>query len=509
MASSLPLSRARDAWRRLPDAPLLIEAGVVLAVVAVLLATAPLVVLAALAGLAIVVAIVRWPALGLYLLAASVPLQSLRTVKVASLNFSSTEALVILTSVAWLASVLVRRDRVLGRVPLLAPLLAFLAAIFLSFLQAQDLTSSLKELIKWLELLAVYVLAANVLRGRDQLRVLVVALVGMACLEAAFGLMQFVTRHGPPSFLIRGRFLRAFGTFEQPNPFAGYLNLTLPLALALFLSARGGYRFLARGGWLGGREPLVWGAASALLMAGVAASLSRGAWLALAAAAVLLAAWVSQTPWRYLGWGAFAAVVVAWIGAVGLLPGRLVTAILQAFSVANVATDLHRLTPETFSAAQRLAYWIAGWRMFSDHAWLGVGMGNYAINYQKYAVSGWETQLAHAHDYYLNLAAETGLVGLAAFLVFVAAATYQTWLGAFRSPDPFVRVIAMGALGMLVTLCVHNLFDDLFVHGTVNVIAVLLGASAAAQAPPGTTRARPRLPVSAGARSARASARSR
>lgn len=485
MAASLPLSRARDAWRRLPSAALLIQAAIVLIVVALLLATAPLAALAALAGLALVVAILRWPALGLYLLAVSVPLQSLRTAKVASLNFSSTEVLVILTSVAWISSVLVRRERVLSRAPLLVPLLAFLAAIFLSFLQAQDLTSSLKELIKWLELLAVYVLAANVLRGRDQLRVLVVALVGMACVEAAYGLVQFVTRHGPPSFLIHGRFLRAFGTFDQPNPFAGYLNLTLPLVLALFLSARGGYAILGWRGWLGRREPLLWGAAAALLLAAVGASLSRGAWIALAAAAVVLATWANRAPRRYVGWGSFAAIVVAWIGAVGLLPGRIITAILQAFSVANVDTDIHRLTPETFSAAQRLAYWIAGWRMFSDHAWLGVGMGNYGINYQRYAVAGWETQLAHAHDYYLNLAAETGLVGLAAFLALVAAAGYQTWVAAFRSPEPFARVLSMGALGMLVTLCVHNLFDDLFVHGTVNVIALLLGASAAtAQGPP-------------------------
>lgn len=477
MEASRPLSppRAVRAW--LPRAALLIQVGLVLLVVAVVLAAAPLPVLAALAGLAVVVAIIRWPVLGLYLLAVSVPLQSLRTVKVASLNFSSTEVLVLLTSVAWITSVLVRRERVLRPAPLVVPLLVFLAAIFLSFLQASDLTLSFKELIKWLELLAVYVLAANVLRGRDQIRVLVVVLVGMACAEAAYGLVQFVTRHGPPSFLIRGRFLRAYGTFDQPNPFAGYLNLTLPLAVALFLASRGGQRFFS-GGWLRRREPLLWGASSALLLAAVAASLSRGAWIALAAAAFLLVVWANRAPWRYVGWASFAAIMVAWVGALGLLPGRI-AAVLQAFSLANVDTDVHRLTPETFSAAQRLAYWIAGWRMFSDHAWLGVGMGNYGINYETYAVPGWETQLTHAHDYYLNLAAETGLIGLAAFLVVVAAAAYQTWRAAFGSRDPFVRVVAMGALGMLVTLCVHNLFDDLFVHGTVNVIALMLGSAAA------------------------------
>ncbi len=55
-----------------------------------------------------------------------------------------------------------------------------------------------------------------------------------ASAEALVGFYQFFTQTGPESFII-GRFMRAYGTFSQPNPFAGYLGLILPLGVALAL----------------------------------------------------------------------------------------------------------------------------------------------------------------------------------------------------------------------------------------------------------------------------------
>ncbi|MEZ4611293.1 MAG: hypothetical protein R2838_13815 [Caldilineaceae bacterium] len=56
-----------------------------------------------------------------------------------------------------------------------------------------------------------------------------------AVLQAGLGLVQFVLQIGPEWFIIMGRFMRASGTFRQPNPFAGYLGLTLPVAVSLAL----------------------------------------------------------------------------------------------------------------------------------------------------------------------------------------------------------------------------------------------------------------------------------
>jgi putative inorganic carbon (HCO3(-)) transporter len=54
--------------------------------------------------------------------------------------------------------------------------------------------------------------------------------------QAALGIYQFGLRgDGPEHFLVLGRFYRAYGTFNQPNPYGGFMNLTAVLGLGIFL----------------------------------------------------------------------------------------------------------------------------------------------------------------------------------------------------------------------------------------------------------------------------------
>ncbi|MGH2469113.1 MAG: hypothetical protein ACRDGF_03490, partial [Chloroflexota bacterium] len=84
--------------------------------------------------------------------------------------------------------------------------------------------------------------------------------------------------------------------------------------------------------------------------------------------------------------------------------------------------------------------------------------------------------LGHAHDYYLNMAAECGLLGLSGYLVFL--------LSAFRHAAGTVRAtlsrpwfgVAVGLLGSLTAISVHNLVDNMYVHGIPVLLGLLLGA---------------------------------
>jgi len=82
---------------------------------------------------------------------------------------------------------------------------------------------SAKELLKWLELAAVYLAGTSLLETAGQRRVMLIWLIGAALSQAFVGLAQSALRLGPPGFMIGGVLMRAYGTFEQPNPFAGYL----------------------------------------------------------------------------------------------------------------------------------------------------------------------------------------------------------------------------------------------------------------------------------------------
>jgi O-antigen ligase len=116
--------------------------------------------------------------------------------------------------------------------------------------------------------------------------------------------------------------------------------------------------------------------------------------------------------------------------------------------------------------------------MFLDHPWLGVGAGNYAQAYPDYYVSSWIEPLGHAHNYYINMLAELGVVGLG-LLVALLAVVYRQLGGVLvRSEahaNTFWRAVLAGVFGGLVVFCVHNLFDSLFVHSVNIQIGVLLG----------------------------------
>jgi O-antigen ligase len=207
----------------------------------------------------------------------------------------------------------------------------------------------------------------------------------------------------------------------------------------------------------------------------------------------------------------------------GLIPVSVFNPLLRFLGVAQIS--LTSPSSQDYSTAERLAHWIAGLHMFLDHPVLGVGIGNYPDAYPKYFITIFTTSLGHAHNYYINIAAETGSIGLIAFLLFLLAVfvagghslrvinkklrsvktqmpqtqsaiqapvgrTYKLHLllhplsliRYYREQNqcPIVgrltndRALAIGILAALIAICIHNLVDDLFVHSLTNLIALLL-----------------------------------
>ena len=119
--------------------------------------------------------------------------------------------------------------------PLTLPLLLFLGVLLLSLLgsrlaAAQRQGDRQVGLRSWRSSLV-----ANEMDGRWTGRWFFV-LLGTGALVALHGIYQFLFQVGPEGFVLFDRFMRAYGTFEQPNPYAGYLGLTLPLAVGLVVA---------------------------------------------------------------------------------------------------------------------------------------------------------------------------------------------------------------------------------------------------------------------------------
>jgi len=494
---------------------LVIAAG--LAIVYLPLTLAGLSITGAIAFLAILI----HPPLGLYLLIFSIPFGSFKEVQVGVMSVGVTEVLVGLVLAAWLAQMVAKREVRIGPAPLLLPLLIFLVAISFSLLNALSLSYSLKGLLVWLEILGIYLFVATALGGRG-VKIAIIAILITGSMEALLGVYQFLFGVGPESFLLFGRFSRAYGSFGQPNPFGGYLGLILPLTVAI-----------AFAGWRRLKGLLLWGLAAiglALMGTALVMSWSRGAWLGALAAlgfVALVGVWTEAFGPQLVGilMGSGAGVLSAlWFGArdmaLGTLVGLLVAVVIGGLTATALrrrwgflllvllfllgvfflflgggslvpATLVERLldflpylrvtnleaipiSDENYAIVERLAHWRAAWKMVSDKPLLGVGIGNYVPVYAAYALPGWADPMGHAHNYYLNIAAEAGLVGLGVYLFLWGAIFWHVWR-VYRAAEGQWRSITLGILGVMVAFCIHSLFDNLYVHGMNLHIAILLG----------------------------------
>ncbi len=443
---------------------------------------------------------------------------------------------------AWLLwRVSTAKHRPLPRTALYAPLLLIMAGFAPSLWNAQDAGAWLSEMLKWAEMLLLIALVVDL--GRTRWEWIAFGAVFAGTLQALLGLYEFYGGSGAPHLWIADfQHFRAFGTFGQPNPFSAFMGLTLPLALGLawgyagracggalphtpraFFGKKSAAKKLkraaemrtvdkhlprtnlpsfrvsrrvprretgCRGGspLLGarGQSPRVlaaWYALSAaLLLGGLVASWGRGAWLGFAAAAaVMLANLPRRRALGVLSAAALGALMLGLWGA-GLLPMGVQARLQSALDDFSGFHDMRAapVNDENFAIVERLAHWQAALNMADARPWLGVGLGNYEAAYPRYGLPSWPRPLGHAHNDYLNTLAETGLLGLSAYL-FGWALIFGWTLRALRARDPLWRGLALGLLGVWTHLAVHSLVDKLYVNNLFLYLGVTLGLLALAR----------------------------
>lgn len=426
-------------------------------------------------------ALLRWHELALYLAIVAVPFGTWLPIPLGVGNLTAVDLAVALLLALWFARMsVVERGITIRFPPLTFPFALFLFAALVSLTGARSLPFALKELTKWVEMFALYVYVANNLDATKLKRALAVMLVAGSA-EAAIGIYQFLFRWGPKGFLLFGDYIRAFGTFEQPNPFAGYLALILPIALGVVLGPLfqvQSFRLFLRRTLNLQLEILTLAFAALALVTMLVAALmswSRGAWLGIAAGLLVTVIVQNRRAFIVTILAAFVVTFIVLLSSSNLIPDVIAARLagiadyFGVFDVRGVKVD-----DANYAVVERMAHWQAAGEMLLAQPAFGVGIGNYAVVYPAFALPRWDDPLGHAHNYYLNVAAETGLVGLGAYLLLWGAAFGQGWR-AVRGARGEWQSIAAGLLGMLVALSAHNLFDNLFVHGMAAQVGIGLG----------------------------------
>jgi O-antigen ligase len=314
-------------------------------------------------------------------------------------------------------------------------------------------------------LLVAFIIAGNFFAGRKQLRALVHFLIYFGLALALFALVQHFTWNGSFYWLRQAstHVTSPFGPFVNRNHFAGYMEMLIPLPLAIVITRAGS------------KDLRIFHLFAAAMMAIAAvASLSRGGMISLVAELIFLALMSIRRshyaemingarPYRKLAFvihrSAFVLLVLVAIlaGVYWTGPERVIDRVART----NVVSE--DLQSETFFTS-RGWIWQDTFEMFRANPIVGVGLGAYETAYPIYsrddgaATLGTSYVVDRAHNDYLQVLADTGVIGAALALWFIIS-LFQALFRGSKSSDPLLQALGLGGGAGIFGLLTHSLFD--------------------------------------------------
>lgn len=343
-----------------------------------------------------------------------------------------------------------------------------------------DPPATKQALMKLSVLLGYFFLAGQLISNRRRLSLTVIVLMILGFAVAVVGILNKLTFNGRILWFRESEFaLGSFGPFVNRNHFAGFIELLFPLPLALILG-----RGVERDRWI------VYGFMAATMGTAVVLSASRGGILSVLIQLLLLPM-LAQRQWRQQPqWPEWPAREV---GRLALLPDTPLAAAAPAperrrtrrgvwrFILAPLALAIcivvgviwigaepvvNRLSqPEEAGGsaapiAQQLrpATWKNTLTMIRAHPLVGVGLGAYPKIYPHYDDSTGYFLVEAAHNDYLQVLADTGLIGGVLGVLFLVLFVRLS-RRALSSLDPLERSVALGSMVGCLGVLVHSVVD--------------------------------------------------
>lgn len=243
-------------------------------------------------------------------------------------------------------------------------------------------------------------------------------------------------------YYLTGRYVRMMSTFYWPNPFAGYLLFIIPLALGLYYRSSDKFKVT------------LYGAVSILLLSVFVLTESRASYLSLIIPVILLI-WI-------------------FIGLVDSKKGLLIKNIFLVVSVFILVSIIFSFkigSPTLFfltknqsdpvaladvGVVSRIEYWQGAVGIFKDYPIFGSGLDTYRIIYPAYQSTPIGYSI-YAHNSYLQMLAETGiLAGLAFILIMISLLIVgRGLLKTLEGDTSYTFLFLLGVLGSMI----HNAAD--------------------------------------------------
>ncbi len=199
------------------------------------------------------------------------------------------------------------------------------------------------------------------------------------------------------------------------------------------------------------------------ILAGLLGSKSRGAWLTKLFVVPIAVFRYLKSSKKYLI--TFCLILAAFLGYMLTNPNY----VQRIYSITNTTTD--------HSNADRIWSWKSAKLMVKDYPVTGVGLGQFRDKYKFYKYEEETQDLPHTHNNFVQVAVESGAIGLVGFVYFVGYYLYTSWKNYCKQINPYDLLLFTTFLGHI---CIFGQIDYTLWHGAETppvfwfVMAILL-----------------------------------
>jgi putative inorganic carbon (hco3(-)) transporter len=360
--------------------------------------------------------------------------------------------LIVAILIRWIRSKEIQKGW--GRTALLV--LAYGMVVFTSLLYAKDFNTAYNTASDFAKNGVITVLLVILIQQRSVFRTALWVIVAAGIFTGSISVFQYLTKTFTNIYWGFGQAqilnivtgvddFRISGPIGDPNFYAQILVVIVPLAFH-FMTTEKKIILRALAAW-----------SLIVCSLSIIFTFSRGGAIALAIVLGCLILYRRIRPLEVIG------VLILIIGMVAFLPDQYSSRLNTITQVVTGQTNVR----EEASIRGRLSELLVSWQMFTEHPILGVGVGNYPLYYQSYSRKiGLDprTENREPHNLFLEIASETGLVGLIVFftiLYFAYQGIRQSWL-TFKQLklEEYANLVAVLGIGMI-----GYFSAAMFIHG--------------------------------------------
>ncbi len=324
--------------------------------------------------------------------------------------------------------------------------------------------ATLHEMLRIATYSLMYILTVQLLSNPARLKTVINVTVFLASVIAFLAIIQNVSSPDKIFWLRQGPSnAHPFGPWVNPNQFAGYMGLMSPLAFGLFLfyKPRVGSSETLREKFVsfftvpGIHFYFFLGFGTLLMVLAVFVSLCRGGILSIVSAG---AVFLLLLKWKFPGRGRvlFFIVVISLFFAISWFGWDIIISEFnQAFDSEGSVSD------------GRLTIWLDTIEIIKAFPLFGAGFGSFLYIYPLYKTIGGSSIFDHAHNDYLELLTDGGLVGFTLVAWFVLSVLYHGFKMVRVRRDRYAVLLGIGCISGIVALLAHSITDFNMHNGAV------------------------------------------